>query len=75
MTVHWETKGWRKEVDRRMSSWKKDNKVLWNTGRFTDVYHQEVSEWIDKWTVADVIDGEYKNHRSYNSFEEALEKE
>jgi hypothetical protein len=72
---YWETKGWRKEVDRLGSRFVKGNKILWNTGGFKLVHHPEPSEWIEQWTVADIIDNRYCNHRTYKSFEEALEAE
>lgn len=76
MNEHWETRGWRKGTSTRLTSYVKDSKVLWNTGRFNSALHPaEPSEWIEQWTVADLIDNRYCNHRTYNSFEEALECE
>lgn len=76
MSEHWETRGWRRNRKETHNHYSKNNKQLWNTGRFNSASHPaEPSEWIEQWTVADLIDNRYCNHRTYNSFEEALEKE
>ena len=75
MTEHWEVCGWRKVIRKKANIWKKGDKVLWNTGSFANVHIPEQSRWIDRWTVADIANGACKNHRTYNSFEEALEAE
>jgi len=53
----------------------KDNKRLWNTGYFANYPYPEISVWHEHWTVADLINNHYCNHRSYNSLEEAIEGE
>lgn len=78
MSEHWETREWKRETATKSghSHFIKGNKALWSTGRFNNtLYPAEPSEWIEQWTVADIIDNRYCNHRNYKSFEEALENE
>jgi len=76
MDSHWETLGWRKETSTKLTSFVKNNKVLWDTGRFNSALHPaEPSEWIEQWTVAEIIENRYCKHRIYNSLEEALQGE
>ena len=65
---------WKRDMDSPVTAYRKDNKRLWMTGYFIDSPDPKVSLWKKRWTVADLIDNHYCNHRSYDSLEEAMEE-
>ncbi|MBN1117780.1 MAG: hypothetical protein JXA77_11280 [Bacteroidales bacterium] len=50
-------------------SFKKDNKSAWK------IYTKTSESYFPQWRVADLIDGYYRNHRTYDTLEDVFENE
>jgi hypothetical protein len=58
-----------KNVPNHCVQFKKNNKTAWK------VYKTTNNNIIIFWRIADLINGYYKNHRTYNTLEEIFDKE
>ena len=60
--------GWNWEYNINVGdTFEKGNKRTWSTTSGASNWHRR-----QQWVVVDLIDGRYKNHRSYKTLEEAL---